>query len=149
MTPPLMDRLPILTEVISPGGDATADAVQSGHPSGPHAQGAVPSAGAGSEASPPASRTPVAAHAARAIPTDTADHFQTRRMAVQADLLKRVEDEIAERLGRTLEAHVQALLQRHVDAWARELASELQPSLREEIQGVMAEILTQGPNPAP
>ena len=150
MTPPLMDRLPILTEVIGLGEDAAADVVQSGRPDGPPAPAAVPTAdGGGSGASLPVLRTPVADHGARPTPADnTTDHPQTRPMAVQADLLKRVEDEVAERLGRTLEAHVQALLQRHVEVWARELASELQPLLREELQGVIAEMLTQGSNPA-
>ncbi|OIR02741.1 hypothetical protein GALL_151940 [mine drainage metagenome] len=149
MTPPLTDRLPILTEVIDPGAGATADVVQAERQSGLPAQGAAPTAGAGPGVSPSVSRMPAADHGARPIPTGLADHLQTRRLAVQADLLKRIQDEVAERLGRNLEGHFQALLQRHAETWARELASELQPVLRDEIQGVMTEILTQGSNPAP
>lgn len=148
MTPPLTDRLPILTEVIDPGDGATAGAVQSGRQGGPSAQGAVPTAGAGPGVSPSISRTPVADHGARPAPTGTEEHLQPGRMAVQVDVLERIQDEVAKRLGQILEGRIQALLQRHVDALARELASELQPLLRDEMQGVITEILAQGTNPA-
>ncbi|OZB63641.1 MAG: hypothetical protein B7X31_05635 [Thiomonas sp. 13-66-29] len=149
MTPPLTDRLPVLTEVIDPGAGATADVVQSERQSGLPAQGAAPTAGAGPWVSPPVSPKPAVDHGARPLPTGLADHLQTRRQAVQADLLQKIQDEVAERLGRNLEGHFQALLQRHAETWARELASELQPLLRDEIQDVMTEILIQGSNPAP
>lgn len=144
MTPPLTDRLPILTEVIDPGNTGTvvkAAAVQTAAHAAMPEQGTAAAGGGSAQYAAHGSAAPVSG--AKPSATNTAGALQSQHTAIPPGLLEALQEDVSKRLSPGVEKRIGELLQARVDTLSREIAGELLPWLQDEIRRGVTDAVAQ------